>query len=94
MWTADVGRYELPREEFLRELVIFDRRLMEAMGSRVRAATVDWPRSDVRIDFKHLEAEQVERGGWLSSAVRNSRRATDWRAVRDVLSQADIRGSA
>jgi hypothetical protein len=94
VWAAQIGRYELSPEEFLHELRSFDHRLMDAMGSRIRTAIASWTRPDVKVDFKHLEAEQIERGTWLASSVQHGRRDTDWSTVRDVLSRTESRSSA
>jgi hypothetical protein len=94
VWTAYIGRWEMGVAEFLHELQSFDRRLMDAMGARVRAAVASWTRPEVKVDVNHLEAEQVERGTWLAAAIQHGRRETDWTTVRDVLSRTQSEGSA
>ena len=93
-WTAQNGRHELSRDQFLEEMISFDRRLMETMGSRIRAVTASWTRPEVKIDFKRLAAEHVERGTWLDSAVRHGPRIRDWQAVQEVLSRTQSGRSA
>jgi hypothetical protein len=92
VWTAQAGRFELNRQDFLHEVRAFDTKLMEAMSFRVRAASASWTRPEVKIDVKKLAAEQVERGSWFDSAVRHGSRATDWQAVQEVLSRPKIGG--
>ncbi len=93
-WTAQVGRHELSVERYLEELRSFDRRLMDAMAARVRAAIASWTRPEVGLDFDRLEAEQTERGTWLASAIQHGRQETDWSTVGNVLSRIKSEGSA
>ena len=88
-WTAVQGRHELAREEFIEEVQAFHLKLMTAMDERVREVCSNWIRSDVRIDFEQLVAEQAERRDSFDSALR-SIRTTDWPSVELALSRALI----
>jgi Family of unknown function (DUF5984) len=94
VWTAQIGRWEMSVAEFLHELQSFDRRLMDAMGARARAAVASWTRPEVEVDVNHLEAEQIERGTWLASTIQHGRREIDWTTVRHALSRTQSEGSA
>ena len=86
-WTAVQGRYELGRDEFIEEVQAFHLKLMTAMDERVQEVCSNWVRSDVRIDFEQLVAEQAERRDSFESALRSTR-TTDWKSVELALSRA------
>jgi hypothetical protein len=87
VWTATHGRHELARDEFVDEVRSFDRRLMAAMGERVRRARAGWARPDVKLDIERLVAEQAERSGSLQSVLAGGHHTTDWHAVAAALSR-------
>jgi hypothetical protein len=80
-WTATHGRKELARDQFVEELRDFHLRLMAAMEERVQQVCANWTRPDVKINFRRLAEEQVERSGSFEPALRLGRRTTDWQAV-------------
>lgn len=86
-WTSAHGRHELSRDEFIEEVRVFHRQLMTAMEERVQEVNSNRIRSDVRIEFEQLVAEQAARRDSFDLAVRRNE-TTDWQTVEMVLSRA------
>lgn len=79
-WAELLGQYELPVEEFIKDLDAFRVRFLAAMRERVEAVRRSWSRPAVRIDSDELLNEQVH---WEEPAENLSRHTspTDWSAV-------------
>ena len=88
LWTAELGTYSLPVEEFIKEVHSFDRRLIAAMNERVQSVRRHWNRPEIRIDTEALLAEQEERSQWLNEALErmSNTEPPDWNKVIDAIS--------
>jgi hypothetical protein len=86
-WTASVGRHEVDRSTFLREVKAFDQRLMSAMEERIQTIARGWQRPDVKVDISSLRADHADRATWFSSALKRQAPAIDWQAIERGLSR-------
>lgn len=91
IWTAGVGSWVLPVEDFLDEVQAFDTRFIQAMQQRVDQIAADWTRPEIRIDIDQLVREQADRATWLAKTLDRApqARAVEWNAVLDAVSRID-----
>ena len=85
VWTAEFGKFRLPRASFVQAIRDFRQRFVEQMGERVGNACRNWSRPDVAIDLKSLQQEQSQMEGGLSHTFEASN--TNWDIVRRTLEQ-------
>ncbi|ANW02365.1 DUF5984 family protein [Bradyrhizobium icense] len=87
-WSAVLGSYQMPRDEFIEEMKSFHVRLMDQMAARVDQVVAGRLPSDIQIDLPGLVREHEQRGRSLDSALRFVPQ-TDWqqteRAIREIL---------
>ena len=87
-WSAQVGSYSMPRDQFVSEMASFHDRLMEQMAARVDQVMAGHLPSEIEIDVPSLVREQGQRTRSLAEALRVTPQ-TDWRraetAIREIL---------
>lgn len=88
-WSAVLGSYQMPRNEFIGEIKSFHYRLMEQMAARVEQVLAGALSSEIEIDLPRLVKEQEQRVRTLDAAL-NLLPQTDWqeteRAIGEILS--------
>lgn len=86
-WSAIVGAYRMPRDEFIEEIKSFHVRLMDHMAVRVGQVVAGCLSSDIQIDVPGLIGEHEQRTRSLD-AVLKIVPETDWRqterAIREI----------
>jgi hypothetical protein len=87
-WSAFVGSYSMPRDQFLSEMKSFHDRLMEQMAARVDQVMAGHLPSEIEIDVPSLVREQGQRTRSFDEALRVVP-GTDWQraetAIREIL---------
>jgi hypothetical protein len=87
-WSALVGSYSMPRNQFLSEMKSFHDRLIEQMAARVDQVMAGHLPSEIEIDVPSLVREQGQRTRSLDDALRVVP-GTDWQraetAIREIL---------
>jgi hypothetical protein len=87
-WSALVGSYSMPRDQFLSEMKSFHDRLMEQMAARVDQVMAGHLPSEIEIDVPSLVREQGQRTRSFDEALRVVP-GTDWQraetAIREIL---------
>jgi hypothetical protein len=87
-WSAVLGSYQMPRDEFIEEMKSFHIRLLDQMAARVDQVVAGCLPSDIQIDLPGLVREHEQRARSLESALRLVPE-TDWqqteRAIREIL---------
>lgn len=91
-WSAAVGSYQMPRNEFIEEMKSFHDRLMDQMAARVEQVVAGCLPPEIQIDLPGLVRQHEQRTRSLDTA-REVAPATDWRriekAVREILGVRD-----
>lgn len=81
VWTSVAGLYELPVDEFVREVKSFNDRFISDMSARVASITSGWNRPNIRIDLDQVLANHAVAAGALDKAL-SQKSETDWDEVR------------
>lgn len=84
VWTAKLGEFQLPVEEFIQEVSSFHHRLMDAMEERIKIIVTENLLPHVKIDFQNLLREQEDRTQWLTSALKRTPCVQEWSTVIDA----------
>ena len=71
-WSALEGHFEMPREEFVKEVQSFHSRLIEQMASRVSRVVAGTLPIEIRIDFPGLLSEHEQRRNAFLEALSNT----------------------
>lgn len=86
-WSAVLGSYQMPRNEFIEEMRSFHSRLMEQMTVRVEQVQEGALAPEIEIDLPGLAKEHEQRMRTLDTALNQCPR-TDWneieRAIREI----------
>jgi hypothetical protein len=81
VWKESKGDVTLPLDEFMREVRAFHEDLMSRMAARIVEVKAGKLNPKIRIDIKHLEAEQRERSGALEAVLSRRGRDQAWEAL-------------
>lgn len=88
-WSAVLGSYQMPRNEFIEEMKSFHVRLMDQMAARVEQVVAGCLPSEIQIDLPGLVKQHEMRTRSLDAALRVAPE-TDWqqieKAIREILS--------
>lgn len=87
VWTADHGRHELPRKDFIDEVRSFNTRLITAMEDRIRQIRTGWNRPHISINLDALELDDQERRSGAELVLSRGARPEDWQTVELALSK-------
>lgn len=91
-WSASMGLFQMPREDFVREVESFHFRLIEQMTSRVSQVVSGALTPDIRIDFPGLLSEHEERLNEFNRALENSV-TTSWDEVEHAIMAISVMSS-
>ncbi|MDR3427012.1 DUF5984 family protein [Silvimonas sp.] len=83
-WSAILGSYKMPRNEFIKEMKSFHLRLMEQMATRVIQAEKGALAPGIEIDLPCLVKEQERRIRTLDTSL-NLCPKTDWKEVEKAI---------
>jgi len=88
-WSALVGSYQMPRDQFIEEMQSFHVRLMEQMAERIDQVVARGLPTGIEIDVPGLIREHEQRARPLDAVLKFDPR-TDWQqtesAIREILS--------
>ena len=79
-WSAILGTYQMPRNEFVEEMKSFHLRLMEQMAARIVQVQQGALAPDIEIDLPRLVTEHEQRIRMLDTSL-SLHPQTDWKEV-------------
>lgn len=88
-WTAEFGRWSLPRASFIEEVRDFHSRLMTEMSERVEEVLAGALPPNVRVDFQNLQREHFERSRLTEREVRAIDPPTNWLEVSQAIQKLE-----
>jgi hypothetical protein len=83
-WSAVLGAYQIPRDEFIEEVTSFHVRLMDQMAARVDQVVSGCLPSEIQIDLPGLVREHEQRARSLDSALKIVP-GTDWQQAESAI---------
>ncbi|WP_425395966.1 DUF5984 family protein [Aeoliella sp.] len=84
-WTAEFGRWSLPRATFIEEVRDLHSRLMSQMSERVAEVLAGALSPSIRVHLQGLQREQFERSQFLDQYVRAIDPPTNWHGVSQAI---------
>lgn len=85
-WSALLGSYSLPRDEFIEEIRLFHARLMEQMAARIDQVMAGHLSPEIEIDMPGLVLEHEQRMRSLDQALR-AVSVTDWQRAEAAIGE-------
>lgn len=85
VWTATVGAYVLPRDQFMDEVRSFHSRLMAQMSERVESVVNGALPQSISIDVSALQREHEVRSQSIERSLAPPPVATEWGAVSKAI---------
>lgn len=87
VWKANFGTYSISIQQFIDELRLFDKNLMNAIQLRINEIREGWKHSEIEINISEIERQQNERSKWLEQSFVKAhlQKSPKWDEIQAML---------